>query len=54
MGLAVYPWQEELARELVSFKDNLPNGRHDRLGHRLRQESILRASAQRRHAVWRV
>lgn len=26
MGLAVYPWQEELARELVSFKDNLPNG----------------------------
>ena len=26
MGLAVYPWQEELAHELVSFKDNLPNG----------------------------
>ena len=26
MGLAVYPWQEELARELVSFRDNLPNG----------------------------
>ena len=26
MGIAVYPWQEELARELVSFKDNLPNG----------------------------
>ena len=25
MGLAVYPWQEELARELVSFRDNLPN-----------------------------
>ena len=26
MGLAVYPWQEELARELVSFRNNLPNG----------------------------
>lgn len=26
MGLAVYPWQEELARELVSIRNNLPNG----------------------------
>ena len=26
MGLAVYPWQGELARELVSFRNNLPNG----------------------------
>ena len=26
MGLAIYPWQEELARELISFKANLPNG----------------------------
>ena len=26
MGLAVYPWQEEIARELISFRDNLPNG----------------------------
>ena len=26
MGLAVYPWQDEIARELVSFRDNLPNG----------------------------
>ena len=26
MGLAVYPGQEELARELVSLRNNLPNG----------------------------
>lgn len=26
MGLAIYPWQEELACELVSFRENLPNG----------------------------
>lgn len=26
MGLALYPWQQELARDLVSFRDHLPNG----------------------------
>ena len=26
MGLAIYPWQEELAKELVSFRNELPNG----------------------------
>ena len=26
MGLAIYPWQEELAQELVSFRETLPNG----------------------------
>lgn len=26
MGIAIYPWQEELARELVSFREDLPNG----------------------------
>ena len=26
MGLAVYPWQEDLARELNDARANLPNG----------------------------
>ena len=26
MGLAIYPWQEELASQLLAVRDNLPNG----------------------------
>ena len=26
MGLAIYPWQSELASQLVAVRDSLPNG----------------------------